>query len=210
MSLVDSLINSGYLVTPSIIEAFKKIDRINFVSEEAKSIAYLNEALPIGEGQTISQPAVVAFMLELLQPQAGDKVLDIGAGSGWTTALLACIVTREEASQSEKGKVTALEVIPELVDFGKENVKKYNYIEKGVVDFVCADGRKGFQEEAPFDRILVSASAEDKCPEELKKQLRKGGRIVIPLGGSIWLLQKQEEGKFKEWEFPGFAFVPLK
>src|SRR3989344_7686174 len=91
-NLIDSLIKDGYLKTPEIIEAFKAIDRANFVSNELKGDAYLNVPLSIGFGQTISQPLTVAFMLELLQPKKGEKILDVGAGSGWTIALLAFIV----------------------------------------------------------------------------------------------------------------------
>ena len=93
MNLVDSLIREGWLKTPRIIEAFRKVKRIDFLPEDMKDLAELNEALPIGSGQTISQPLVVAFMLELLQPQKREKILDIGSGSGWTSALLAYIVS---------------------------------------------------------------------------------------------------------------------
>ena len=92
MALIDSLIQEGWLKTPRIIEAFRKIKRVDFLPEDMKDLAELNEALPIGYGQTISQPLVVAFMLEQLEPRPGDKVLDIGSGSGWTTALLAEVV----------------------------------------------------------------------------------------------------------------------
>ena len=91
--LIKELMAEGILKTPSIIEAFEKVDRKDFVPEELKDKAYLNTPLPIGYGQTISQPLTVAFMLELLQPQAGDKVLEIGSGSGWQTALLAHMVS---------------------------------------------------------------------------------------------------------------------
>ena len=89
MSLIDSLILRGYLKTPSVIEAFRKIKRADFLPSHLKSLSDIDEALPIGEGQTISQPAVVAFMIELLEPKKGEKILDVGSGSGWTTALLA-------------------------------------------------------------------------------------------------------------------------
>ena len=121
MSLIDSLIQQGWLKTPEIIEAFRKIKRIDFLPEDMKDLAELNEALPIGYGQTISQPLVVAFMLELLQPKKGEKILDIGSGSGWTSALLADIVSQKENS----GKVIAIEFIPELKEFGEKNVAKY-------------------------------------------------------------------------------------
>ncbi len=102
MSLIDSLIKEGWLKTERIIEAFGKIKRADFLPEDMRNLAELNEALSIGQGQTISQPLVVAFMIEKLGPQPGDKILDIGSGSGWTSALLAEIV-------GEKGKVFALD-----------------------------------------------------------------------------------------------------
>lgn len=202
MNLIDQLIQEGWLKTPRIIEAFKAIKRADFLPEDVQDLAELNEALPIGYGQTISQPLVVAFMLEQLQPQPGDKVLDVGAGSGWTSALLGEIV-------GARGKVIAIEVIPELKKFGEENVAKYNFIEKKVVEFIYADGSKGCEKEAPFDKILCSASVQDKIPQAWKEQLKIEGRIVTPLGSSVWLLIKKSETEFEEIEYPGFAFVPL-
>ncbi len=202
MSLIDSLIAEGWLKTPRIIEAFRDVKRKDFLPPGSESLAELNEALPIGYGQTISQPLTVAFMLEKLQPMPGDKILDVGSGSGWTTALLAHIV-------GPKGKVIALEIIPELFEFGKNNVAKYNFVEKGICEFVCADGSKGYQREAPFNKILCSASAQEKIPQAWKEQLKIDGRIVTPINSSIWLLIKKGDRKFEEQEFPGFVFVPL-
>jgi len=201
MELIDSLIKDGWLKTPIIIEAFKKIKRADFLPEDIKDLAELNEALPIGFGQTISQPLVVAFMLELLKPQSGEKILDIGTGSGWTSALLGEIV-------GEHGKIIALEIIPELKEFGKKNAAKYNFLEKKIINFMSADGSRGYKKEAPFDKILASASAE-KLPPAWKNQLKTGGRIVTPIGSSIWLFLKKSEDQFEETEYPGFAFVPL-
>ena len=110
--LIKELIEEGVLKTPSIIEAFEKIDRKDFTPEGLRDKAYLNTPLPIGYGQTISQPFTVAFMLELLQPQSGDKVLEVGSGSGWQTTLLASIVGNFPI---DGGKVFALELIPELM-----------------------------------------------------------------------------------------------
>ena len=225
MALIENLIQEGWLKTPRIIEAFKKIKRVDFLPEDLKDLAELNEALSISYGQTISQPLVVAFMLEQLQPQRGDKILDIGSGSGWTAALLGEIV-------GPKGKVIAIDIVPELVEFGRKNVAKYNFlapyrpalleksgagagIEKGlpagrqgIVEFICADGSKGYKKEAPYDKILTSASAQS-LPRAWKEQLKIGGRIVTPIGSSIWLFTKKSETDFEEIEYPGFAFVPL-
>jgi len=220
MALIDSLIQEGWLKTPRIIEAFREIKRVDFLPQEIKDLAELNEALSIGYGQTISQPLVVAFMLELLQPKPGEKILDVGSGSGWTTALLAEIV-------GQKGRVIAVEIVSELKEFGEKNVSKYNFIKKGQVQFICADGSKGYSKEAPFDKILASASAES-LPRAWKEQLKISGRVVTPIGSSIWLfIKKREIGSkrtpfssppsvlpdkssvFEEIEYPGFVFVPL-
>lgn len=198
MSLIDSLIQEGWLKTPKIIEAFKRIKREDFMPADIKNLAELNEALPIGYGQTISQPLVVAFMLEQLQPEPGDKILDVGSGSGWTSALLGEIV-------GPKGKVIAIETIPELKEFGEKKEAKY----KLPVQFISADGSNGYEKEAPFDKILCSASVQKEVPLAWKEQLKIGGRIVTPVGSSVWLLIKRSDTEFEETEYPGFAFVPL-
>ncbi len=210
--LIEQLIQEGYLKTPRIIEAFKKIKREDFLPENLKEEADINAPLPIGYGQTNSQPLTVAFVLELLQPEPGDKILDIGSGSGWQTALLAYIVAapqgRGEPRPKGGGGVYAIERISELVEFGKNNVAKYGFIEKGIVEFICGDGSRGLEKEAPFDKIIVAATAE-KIPETWKEQLKIGGRLVAPIKSSIWLIIKKSNKEFKEQEFPGFAFVPL-
>ena len=142
-----------------------------------------------------------AFMLEQLDPKPGHKILDIGSGSGWTSALLAEIV-------GSKGKVIAIEIVSELKEFGEKNTSKYNFIKKGVVEFICADGSKGYAKKAKFDRILASASGRE-LPLAWKKQLKIGGRIVAPIGTSIWTFVKKSKNNFEEIEHPGFAFVPL-
>jgi len=198
---VEDLIAQGWLKTPRIISAFLKIKREDFLPEDLKNLAEYDGPLPIGFGQTISQPLVVAFMLEILEPKEGEKILDVGSGSGWTTALLAEIV-------GKKGKVIAIERIPELVEFGKKNVEKYNFVKEGRVKFIFGDGSKGYKIEAPFDKILCSACAKN-LPLAWKEQLKIGGRIATPIENSIWLFIKREENVFEEKEFPGFVFVPL-
>lgn len=202
-NLIQEIIDSGYLKSPHIIEAFLAVDRKDFVVSEHQDETYLNIPLPIGFGQTISQPLTVAFILELLQPQDGEKILDIGAGSGWTTALLAYIVY-----QKEKGKVIAIERIPELKGFGERNVAKYNFIKKGVVEFICADGSKGYEKETPFDKILCSAAVKE-VPKDWLKQLKTGGRMVTPFNGEVQLWIKKAEKEFDIKRFQGFTFVPL-
>lgn len=201
--LITQLIEQGYLKTPEIIEAFGKIKREDFVPEGLKHEAEGNYPLSIGYGQTISQPLTVAFMLELLEPKAGERILDIGSGSGWVTALLAKIV-----SKAEKGRVYAVERILELKEFGENNIRKYNFIEKGIVKFFCQDGTKGLSKYAPFDKIHVAAAAE-KVPQALRDQLTVGGKMVIPISGGILKLNRVNKEEIKEEFFPGFAFVPL-
>lgn len=199
--LVNQLIKDGYLKTSLIIDAFSEINRIEFVREEFERNAEANIALPIGYGQTISQPLTVAIMLELLDPREGQKILDVGSGSGWTTALLSYIV-------GEEGKVIALEVREELKKVGEKNADKFSYVKKGIAKFYCSDGNSGFPNEAPYDRILVSAETQ-QVPEALKKQLKTGGKMVIPVKNSLWYLEKKSENEFYKEEYSGFAFVPL-
>lgn len=199
--LVNDLIRKGTLKSDLVIEAFWEIDRIEFVAPEHEKYAHADVPFPIGFGQTISQPMTVAIMLELLEPQRGQKILDVGSGSGWTTALLSYIV-------GEKGKVIGMERKKELMDFGRKNVDKFSYVKKGIAQFVHGDGSKGYEAEAPYDRILVSAMA-DCVPNELKEQVKIGGLIVIPINNSIWCMKKTGENEFEKEEYPGFAFVPL-
>jgi len=198
---MKELVDGGILKTPAIIDAFNKIDRKDFVPDELKDKAYLNAPLPIGHGQTISQPLTVAFMLELLQPEKGNKILEIGFGSGWQTALLAEII-------GDSGKVYAVEFVPELAEFGRKNIAKYGFIKRGIVEPHSFNAVKGFPEKAPFDRI-ISAATGDEIPLAWKEQLKIGGRLVAPVKGSIVSLTKKSKTEFKAEEYPGFAFVPL-
>lgn len=193
-------------------EAFRTIDRADFVPEELKDRAYIDAPLPIGQGQTISQPYTVNFMLELLQPKPGDNILDIGSGSGWSTSLLAYIV-------GEKGHVTALEIIPELCKQSIKNIAKYNFLSKGLVEAHNLNGEAGYPQNAPYDGIIVAAAlprtqrgsgaASDSIPVAWKNQLKPGGRIVAPIKNSIVKLTKNPDGKFEKEEYPGFSFVPF-
>lgn len=202
MSLIDKLIQDHWLRSHKIIQAFKKIKREDFLPENLKHLAELNEALPIGQAQTISQPLVVAFMMELLQPETGHRILDIGSGSGWTSALLAELVGPE-------GKVFSLEIVPELKVFGENNVAKYNFIKSRRVEFLERDGSRGYTEQAPFNRILCSAAVQKEIPKAWKEQLKIGGRMVAPFGSLVVLLIKENDNKFIKEEYPDFTFVPL-
>lgn len=202
--LINELIKQKYLKSTNIIAAFKSIKRADFVTVKIKrhysdqEIADYNAPLAIGFGQTISQPLTVAFMLELLQPQAGDKILDIGSGSGWQTALLAYIA-------GQKGFVYAIELIEQLKEFGRQNAAKYGFKN---TEFICADGSKGLSEKAPFDKI-IAAAASKKLINIWIDQLKPNGRLVCPIKNSIWLFIKNQDGSISKKEHPGFVFVPL-
>jgi protein-L-isoaspartate(D-aspartate) O-methyltransferase len=199
--LVKELIDSDVLKSTRIIKAFSSIDRINFVPEELKRNAYINAPLSIDYRQTISQPLTVAFMLELLQPKPGNKILDVGSGSGWQTALLAHIV-------SPKGKVFGIEIIPELHKQSIANISKYDYIKKGVVKMYCQNAFEGLPDKAPFDHIIAAAEVL-VIPQAWKDQLKTGGHIVAPKNNSLFLFTKKANNEFEEEEHPDFAFVPF-
>jgi protein-L-isoaspartate(D-aspartate) O-methyltransferase len=196
--LIDSIKKKGVLRTKQVEKAFENIKRRDFVPEAYQSQAEIDIPLPIGFAQTVSQPYTVAFMLDLLQPKKGEKILDVGSGSGWTTALLTESVGRI-------GRVFGIEIIPELVSFGQNNLKKYGFknasIEEAGVDL-------GLSREAPFDKILVSAAAK-RVPDELTDQLKIGGIMVIPVGHSLVQVKKISETDTENKEFEGFVFVPL-
>lgn len=214
MDLVESLISNDWLKSPILIEAFKKIKREDFLPDGLKDLAQLNEAIPIGFGQTISQPQVVAFMLEKLDLKPGQKVLDIGSGSGYTTALIAYVISQknhEKIGDEPKVKIPAkaigIEIIDELKELSQENTAKYEFL-KGVLEFLIQDGVDGYKKEAPFDRILVSAAGENILPS-WKEQIKIGGRIVAPVGSSIQVVIRKSENEFETETYPGFIFVPL-
>jgi len=200
-SLIDNLQVRSYLKTPEIIAAFRYIIRDDFVLPGLKKEAHYNYPLMIGYGQTISQPATVAFMLELLHPQVGEKILDVGAGSGWQTTLLAQIV-------GAVGQVIAVERVPELVEFARRNLAKYNF---NNVELIQGDGSVGYYQHEPYDGIIVAAAAA-KIPESMLEQLKVGGRLVMPVGEenqSIFIVRRTNKHEYKYQEFPGFIFVPL-
>lgn len=205
-SLINNLIKNGYLRTDLIIDAFSEINRVEFLPEDLEREFLADMDFPIGYGQTILRPKTVAIMLELLEPKRGHNVLNVGSGSGWIVALLCYII-------GKKGHITALERIEELRKWGEDNVKKYkDYIggetEKGIAEFHFADGRNGFSKNAPYDRILVGASVQT-IPEELKKQLKIGGKMVIPVKNNLTYLEKRSEDNYYKEEYPGYNFVPL-
>ena len=206
MHLIDNLIENGTLKSSRVIEAFQKIKREDFVLSENKDAAEIDAPLSIDFGQTISQPTTVAFMFELLQPELGDKILDVGSGSGWTVALLSEIVGKQ-------GNVYGIERIEELKQFAENNVDKYDFIRKWIARIFCSDGYKGLPEFAPFDKIIAAATAES-VPNDLLKQLKINGRLVMPIGKQdesqdIVVIDKIGKNNFKEFRYSGFVFVPL-
>lgn len=197
-TLISHLKEKGLLKPKKLEDAFKTIDRVNFVLEDYKVEAYEDYPFPIGFNQTISQPTTVVFMLELMDLKSGENVLDVGSGSGWTTALIAEMI-------KPRGKVWGVEIIPELVEFGGKNLVKYNLPNAKIFQ---AGKKIGFSEHSPYDKILVSAEAQD-LPQELLEQLKIGGIIVIPIKNTLYKIEKLASGKTKENAFPGFVFVPL-
>ena len=180
--------------------AMDDVPRRRFLPEDVKDLATLDQPIPIGHGATNSQPWTVQFMLELLRVPEGAKVLDVGSGSGWTTALLAQLT-------GPKGTVVGVEVIPELVEMGQQNLAGLNlpWTRIGPV----TPRRLGAPEEAPFDRILVSADP-GEIPAELEAQLAVGGRMVLPSSGVMWVVDRDHDGWHRE-PVTGyrFSFVPL-
>ncbi len=202
-SLINSIIAKGYLKTPKIVEAFRKIPRHFFVTEEFLHSAYHDIALPTIGTSTISQPTTVAIMTEALSPKEGEKILEVGTGSGWQACILAYCV-------GEKGRVITIEINPRLVEFAKRNIAKVGIKN---VKVVLGDGSLGYPEEAPFDKIMVTA-ASPSVPKPLLEQLKVGGRLVIPVGDvysqRMMVIDKKSEDEFEEKDLGEFVFVKLR
>lgn len=197
----DTAIYSGIAaLAPDVVAAIRRVERHRFVPSELSSSAYLNRPLPIGHGQTISQPFIVALMSELLKIVAGDRVLEIGTGSGYQAAVL-----------SELGaEVYSVEIIASLAKQAEDHLKSAGYSD---INTRVADGYYGWPEAAPFDAIIVTAAA-GHVPEPLVGQLKAGGRMVIPLGSkfstqSLMLLEKQPDGTVSTRDVLPVLFVPL-
>ncbi|AIL12448.1 hypothetical protein IM40_01180 [Candidatus Paracaedimonas acanthamoebae] len=187
-------------LSPDIEQALQKVPRHQFVSEELVEFAYFNEALPIGSGQTISQPFIVALMTALIQPQKEHKVLEIGTGSGYQAAILGKLVK----------EVYTIESIPELSLTAQRHFNECQY--RNIFPLI-GNGAAGWPEYAPYDGILVTAACE-KVPQALVNQLSLNGRMVIPLGEKgqtqmLTLITKDQEGRIHEESLLPVAFVPF-
>jgi len=194
--LIESLRN---YVSERVVEAVSRVPRELFVPEELRAMAYEDRPLPIGYGQTISAPHMVAIMCDLLDLHEGMKVLEVGGGCGYHAAVMAELV-------GPSGQVYSVERIPELVEMARRNLESAGYRN---VSMILGDGTLGYKEQAPYDRISVAASAPD-IPEPLKEQLRPGGRMVIPVGSySQDLLVVTKNHEIRVERAMGVIFVPL-
>jgi len=200
-NLINKLTLRGYVKSSEMERAFRELDRAEFLPEDQKPSAGEDKPLPIGHGQTISQPFTVAFILNLLDLRKGENVLDVGTGSGWQAALISKLVAPE-------GKVITVERVKELADSAKENLEKFGLIESGAVVSINGNALDMDPEWPVFDKI-VSAAEYGSVPEVWKSALAVGGKIVMPVSGRLVVADKISGDKFEIKEYPGFSFVPL-
>jgi len=187
-------------VSDRVLEAMEDTPRELFVPDRVRQMAYMDHPLPIGDGQTISAPHMVAIMCDLLDLGEGMRVLDVGTGSGYHAAVMAKLVGPE-------GHVYSIERVATLVAFARKNLSEAGIENVTVVE---GDGSRGLPDHAPFDRINVAATA-PKVPEPLQAQLKVGGKLVIPVGTcyqELLLVVRTEEG-FEAEQHGGVVFVPL-
>jgi len=196
--MVTQQIMGRGVVTPRVIAAFRKVPRHLFVPEQFQSHSYNDHPLPIGEGQTISQPYIVALMTDLLDLSGEEKVLEIGTGSGYQAAILAELAK----------EVYTVERLKLLAEGAEKVLKELNYQN---VKVLVGDGTKGWKEFSPYKRIMITASAPD-VPQPLFEQLDEMGKLVVPIGGK-WLqdltLIEKKKGKMIRKSVCGCVFVPL-
>ena len=200
LELVKNDIEGAGIMNKDVLRAMRTVPRHKFVSPDYVDQAYENHPLPIGYGQTISQPYIVAWMTELLELQPGEKVLEIGTGSGYQAAILA-----------ELGYVDvySIEIVPELAEIAATRLQDLGYTNVRVKQ---GDGYYGWPEYAPFDAIIVTA-APDHLPAPLAEQLVEGGRLVIPIGPpgafqNLWQFVK-DGGELKAYNLGGVVFLPF-
>ncbi|MFQ3619652.1 MAG: protein-L-isoaspartate(D-aspartate) O-methyltransferase [Spirochaetales bacterium] len=198
--MIQTQILSRGVKDPKVIEAMRRVPRHRFVPTTLQRRAYEDNPLPIGYGQTISQPYIVAYMTELLALKGSEKVLEVGTGSGYQAAILAEITPL----------VFTIEIIPELAEHARITLQENGY---SFVKTRTGDGYYGWEEESPFDAIIVTAAA-GHIPPPLLSQLKPGGRIIIPIGGiydvqMLTLVEKNVEGSFRTYQLLPVRFVPL-
>ncbi len=200
--LIDYWASSGIIKDKKVIDAFRKIPREIFISKEKEGEAYGDYPLPIGEGQTISQPTTVMIMTQALELKENDKVLEVGSGSGYQASIIANIL-------GDGGKLISTEIVDELVESAKSNINKLNLKNARIIKW---DGSKGYADEAPYDKIIITAAC-PKIPKPLIEQLKEGGIIVAPVGSmveQVMIKGKKINGKLIEEKLGEFMFVPLK
>ncbi|MCP4760390.1 MAG: protein-L-isoaspartate(D-aspartate) O-methyltransferase [archaeon] len=207
--LVERLERVGYLKSDKVKQAMLELPRELFLPKNKKDHAYVDNPVSTFEGQTISAPHMNALMCEYLDLEPGQKLLDIGTGSGYHAALCAQIVCKKN-SNNRKGHVYSIERIEKLVEFAQENLKKAGL--ENDVTAILADGTLGYPKYAPYDRILVAAAG-PKIPEPLVDQLKVGGKLCIPIGAQrttqkLFVVTKTESGYDQE-EVCKVVFVPL-
>jgi len=197
--MVNEQLRSRNIRSEAVLLAMRSVPRHLFVPDHAQKYAYEDSPLPIGLGQTISQPYIVAYMSEQLQPFKGMKILEIGTGSGYQTAILSCLGC----------EVCTVELLEELANRAE---KVFNKLALSGIRIKCANGYSGWQEEAPFDAIIVTAAPE-KTPEKLIDQLTEGGKMILPVGpaNSVQYLKlvTKQGGKVIERELLPVRFVPM-
>jgi protein-L-isoaspartate(D-aspartate) O-methyltransferase len=200
MRMIGEDIASRGIVDPKILSVMSKVPRQLFVPEDLMSLAYADNPLPIGFGQTISQPYIVALMTQSIEPKKTDRVLEIGTGSGYQAAVLAELFP----------EVYTVEIIPELATRANVTLAGLGYRNVYVRN---ADGYFGWEEHAPYDAIMVTAAV-DHVPPHLIEQLAEGGRLILPLGSiryyqTLTLVTKEKDGELTTQYITGVAFVPL-
>ncbi len=201
-TVLTSSMTGRQALSPRVRAAIAHVPRDAFVHRTWRDMAWQNRPLPIGHGQTISQPFIVAIMTEMLDLEAQGRVLEIGTGSGYQTAVLARLAAQ----------VFTIERIPDLTEMARENLTGLGY---GNIDYLTGDGHVGWPEHAPYDAIMVTAAAA-RLPPALVEQLRPGGRMIVPVSGSLgWfgqglnLVTKDEQGAVSNKKVLDVAFVPL-
>ena len=209
---IEELRAQGILRTPNIIRAMSKVPREEFLPDTMKSHAYADTPIPIGFGQTTSALHMTALFCEYGVMKLGQRVLEVGGGCGYMSCVYAEVVAPQEKGKETWGHVWSAEIIPELAEVGKANIKRLGYDER--VTFVQADASEGLKGEGPFDLIIVTSAAPE-IPEELVNQLRADGILIIPVGGADFYqhlirIRKEADGRQSRENLGGVAFVPLK